>query len=225
MSERPRALLAVWFEVQADLDEEFNEWYDREHLPERELVPGFLSARRFAAAGQTGVYLALYDLEHVGVLRSPEYLRISGENESPWTRRMRRKATRLVRAVYEQTLPAPGAGVWVLGPHAPLGDPTGAALLSEELYVTDGIREQVNEWCARGDVPAELSKPGYRAVRRFRALEGTPDVLTLYELASLDVLPGGGREIEGSSQGNTIGVMAASGPLAPQRTLYRQIYP
>jgi len=38
------------------MEEEFNAWYDSEHLPERLAIPGFRSARE-------GKYLATYELD------------------------------------------------------------------------------------------------------------------------------------------------------------------
>ena len=39
-------LLMVWAEVPDDLEDEFNRWYNEEHLAERLFVPGVLSAAR-----------------------------------------------------------------------------------------------------------------------------------------------------------------------------------
>jgi hypothetical protein len=45
-------------------EEEYNSWYDTQHIPDVLAVPGLLSARRFAASvdGETR-YLALYQLK------------------------------------------------------------------------------------------------------------------------------------------------------------------
>ena len=48
--ERARqALLMVWTDIFADVEHDFNDWYNREHVRERVEVPGFIRARRFAA--------------------------------------------------------------------------------------------------------------------------------------------------------------------------------
>ncbi|MFZ1908245.1 MAG: hypothetical protein WAU52_04100 [Burkholderiales bacterium] len=39
-------LLAVWNDIAAEDEAEFNAWYDDEHIPERLGIPGILSARR-----------------------------------------------------------------------------------------------------------------------------------------------------------------------------------
>ena len=40
-------LLAVWNDIAAEDEAEFNAWYVEEHVPERLGVPGILSARRY----------------------------------------------------------------------------------------------------------------------------------------------------------------------------------
>jgi hypothetical protein len=187
VSLQPRGLLLVWFDVPAEMDEEFNEWYDTEHVPEREAIPGVLSARRFLAPEDHPRYMAIYDLERPDVLQSAPYLRITGPNESPWTRRIRRKATRLVRNVYEQTSPAPGAGTWITGPHSPSGDLTGPAVLVEMADVPAELEAEFNDWYEHEHVIAELAIRGFRAARRFRVLEGQPLYLAMYELDSVGV--------------------------------------
>ena len=56
------ALLMVWTDIPPDVEHDFNDWYNREHIRERVDVPGFIRARRFAALSDTPKYLALYTL-------------------------------------------------------------------------------------------------------------------------------------------------------------------
>jgi len=44
-----RGLLLTMTEPPAAMDEEFNAWYDSEHIPERLSIQGFRSARRWVA--------------------------------------------------------------------------------------------------------------------------------------------------------------------------------
>ncbi|NWG24050.1 MAG: hypothetical protein HXY30_06465 [Pseudorhodoplanes sp.] len=96
-----RGLLLFMTDVNPALEEEFNRWYEKEHLPERMAVPGFLNARRFRCVEGPGPkFLALYDLESAEVLRSEPYLRIMGANKSPWTLRMEANFANARRNVY-----------------------------------------------------------------------------------------------------------------------------
>ena len=83
-----KGFLLVLMQPPLNIDEEFNAWYDTEHVPERLAVPGVETAIRFASVdGTTPKYLAMYDLAAESVLDSAAYVRVAGENSSPWTKR------------------------------------------------------------------------------------------------------------------------------------------
>jgi hypothetical protein len=48
-------------------EEEFNTWYEQQHVPDLLRIPGFVAARRFklvqSQGGLPGRYLALYEIE------------------------------------------------------------------------------------------------------------------------------------------------------------------
>jgi hypothetical protein len=100
-----KGFLLVFMHPPMSFEEEFNAWYDTEHIPERLAVPGVLTGLRFMhAAGGTPRYLAMYDLEHASVMDSPAYLRVAHDNSSPWTRRVTARA-RVQRFAGEQVYP------------------------------------------------------------------------------------------------------------------------
>ena len=70
------ALLMVWAEVPPDKEEEFNRWYNEEHLAERLSVPGFLSAARYEAVKGGPKHLAVYELESPAVMESDSARRV-----------------------------------------------------------------------------------------------------------------------------------------------------
>jgi len=68
-------LLLVWTNIAHELERDFNEWYNREHMRERILgVPGFTRGRRFVAFDGGPRYLAMYETRDVSVLHSEPYL-------------------------------------------------------------------------------------------------------------------------------------------------------
>ena len=67
--------------------DEFNDWYDTEHIPERQRVPGFLTLQRWIGAENPRQSVATYDLDGLAVLQSRDYRAIGGENLSPWSSR------------------------------------------------------------------------------------------------------------------------------------------
>jgi hypothetical protein len=154
-----RGLLLTMTEPPAAMDEEFNAWYDSEHIPERLSIPGFRSARRWRAdtAPGEGKYLATYELDSPQVLMTPEY-RARFEGPTPWTRRCLEKAVVFRRWACEQT--APGQA----DPH-----PAATALL-----------------LVCGEAPLKKAAlPGALQVRHFQASAGTPRDVSLFELAHL----------------------------------------
>jgi hypothetical protein len=66
------------------LEAEFNEWYDKEHIPALAAVPGVLSARRFRGSGNRK-YVALYHLTGPDVVESDEW---KAARQSDWTSRL-----------------------------------------------------------------------------------------------------------------------------------------
>ncbi len=83
-----KGFLLVTMQPAPAFEEEFNAWYDSEHIPERLAVPGILTARRYVCASGHPKYLAMYDLESHAVMSSPAYVRVGYENASPWTKRV-----------------------------------------------------------------------------------------------------------------------------------------
>lgn len=83
-----KGFLLVLMQPPPAFEEEFNAWYDTEHVPERLAVPGFESALRYISATGTPRYLAMYDLASPLVLDTEAYLRVSFDRSSPWTRRV-----------------------------------------------------------------------------------------------------------------------------------------
>ena len=87
------ALLLTMMNPPAGGDEEFNDWVNTEHLPERKIIPGIRLAQRFRNRQQSPRYMAFYDLESLDVLKSAPYRAIAGENLSPWSKRILASAT------------------------------------------------------------------------------------------------------------------------------------
>jgi hypothetical protein len=67
------------------LETEFNEWYDKEHIPALAAVPGVLCARRFRGSSGNRSYVALYHLASPAVVESAEWKRA---RQSDWTSRL-----------------------------------------------------------------------------------------------------------------------------------------
>jgi hypothetical protein len=91
-----KGMLAVFNEVTAADERDFNEWYNREHIDERVNLPGFRRARRYVAVRGSPKYLATYECDSVEDLAAPGYLQLLA-NQTPWTQAVMARFTRFQR--------------------------------------------------------------------------------------------------------------------------------
>jgi hypothetical protein len=161
-------------------EDEFNDWYDLEHLPERQRVPGFLVCQRWIGVENAKHSVATYDLDSLAVLKSPPYQAIGGKNLSPWSKRVTAKCQRLLRFEGDQILPGDKA--------AP--DNAGGLLLVG-MTPAAGAETEFNAWYDTEHVPALGRVPGVLSARRFRAGNTSgPQYVALYHLVSPEVITG-----------------------------------
>ena len=173
-------LLVAGFDFSPVAEDEFNDWYDTEHIPERARVKGFVNCERWVGAEDPKVSIAAYDLESPAVLETPEYRAVAGANLSPWSKRVTGRCRRICRFEAEQTLPGNQA--------AP---PGAAAMLFFAMNVVPGAEADFNDWYNMEHVPALAAVPGCLTARRFRihraVSEGNHRYLALYHLKSPEV--------------------------------------
>ena len=156
-------------------EDEFNDWYDTEHIPERQRVPGFLSCQRWIGSENPKHSVVTYDLESVSVLQSPGYRAIGGENLSPWSKRVTARTPRLLRFEGDQILPGDRPA------------PEGAGgLLLVGMTPAAAVETAFNAWYDTEHVPALARVPGVLSARRFCTTAGGsgPKYVALYHLTS-----------------------------------------
>lgn len=100
-----KGLLLVMMEPPAALEEEFHDWYDSEHLPQRLGLPGFETGSRWVCLSGWPRWLAIYDLSSTAALADPAYVAVSGPNSTPWSRRILPRTVGRQRIVAEQIHP------------------------------------------------------------------------------------------------------------------------
>jgi hypothetical protein len=172
-----KGLLAAFMNPPADAEREFNAWYDDEHVPNRQAVPGFLSATRYKATSDEGEgprYLALYDLASLDVLQSPAYLRLIDERskrEKDMLARipmMDRRVLSLALDAEPLTEAAPYRLIVCMSP------PPDAAAAAD--FVA---------WYREEHIRMLLEVPGWRRIRLFQQVDGTgPAFMAVHELES-----------------------------------------
>lgn len=171
-----KAILLVAFDFTNAHEDEFHDWYDLEHVPERQRVPGFGACDRWISTANPKQAVASYELDSLDVLRGAAYRAIGGANLSVWSKRVTAMCTRLLRFEGEQTLPGDQA--------APAG---AGGLLVNAMNVDPEHEAEFNEWYDHEHIPALSAVPGTLCARRFKDSGGTHRHLALYHLASADV--------------------------------------
>ena len=173
-------LLVAGFDYSAANGEEFNDWYDTEHIPERDRVQGFVNCERWIGAQDPNISIATYDLQSLDVLKSAAYREIAGENLSPWSKRLAAKCKRVCRFEAEQMPPANRAAPQNAG-----------GMLLFAMNVVPEAEADFNAWYDEEHVPRLSGVPGCLSARRFKIVnalsEGRHRYLALYHLASADV--------------------------------------
>jgi hypothetical protein len=71
--------------VAPEAEDDFNAWYDEEHLPALSAVPGTLAARRYKSPEGSHRYVAIYHLESPEVTRSDAWAKAV---DTPWSARV-----------------------------------------------------------------------------------------------------------------------------------------
>ena len=168
----PKGTLIAAMNIGRAAEDEFQDWYDTEHLPERQRVPGFLMCDRWIGVDDRRISLATYDLESVAVLTSPGYMAIGGENLSPWSKRVTSQVDRLMRFEGDQILPG-----------EQLAPAKAGGLLLNAMNIAPDLEAEFNEWYDKEHIPALAAVPGVLAARRFRGT-GNRKYVALYHLAT-----------------------------------------
>lgn len=95
------AVLVVTIEVDPAQEDDFNEWYDTKHIPERLAMPGFVAAHRFASTERPGRYLAIYELDDPQAALSDAYMDAARALETEWDVRVHASWTSMHREVWQ----------------------------------------------------------------------------------------------------------------------------
>lgn len=128
-------LLLALMEPELAMRDEFDDWYDFEHIPHMIGVDGILNAQRFVVVEGWPRYVAMYDLNAVAVLTSDSYRSVTGGRFSPWSRRILQRVHGWRRLTFEQLDPgaapclaeAGAVGILLFGGQA------GAAMAASQL--------------------------------------------------------------------------------------------
>lgn len=176
-----KGLLFMAFDFSTAHADEFHDWYDLEHVPERLRVPGFINAERWIDSDNPNIHVATYDLESPEILRSAPYMKVAGDNQSVWTKRVTAMCGRIMRYEGEQVLP--GDAVAAQGANG---------LLVASMNVDPAAEAEFNAWYDTEHLPRLTAVPGVLSGRRYRVsdTESERRYLSLYHLTDVSVSRG-----------------------------------
>ena len=148
--------MLVWADIAPEFEAGFNEWYNREHVPDRVLrVPGFVQGRRLVALSGGPRYVMFYDIAGPEVLASEVYIR-ARRNSDENSRRFQPHIGNVLRLLGDTIADAGQGegGVAAMVAVEPADDP-----------------ERFEIW-ARSALAPVVEQPGIMRARLFRANRG-----------------------------------------------------
>lgn len=102
--------MAIWHDIKAEGEQEYNTWHTREHMPERLGVPGFKVGRRWVDWNlRKHRYFTLYEAQTIDVFGSEAY-RARLNAPSAWSNRVQPYFTNFVRSAC-RTIVSVGKGI------------------------------------------------------------------------------------------------------------------
>lgn len=178
MAKKGGAIFLVYTDlIDEKYDEEFNAWYNTQHLPQLLALPGVLDAARYVAVKGGPKYLAAYELESVDAVLGPAW---EHRPIPPWDRRMSPRVIgkNVARILGDQIFPAgverPDRG---MAPTLQIG----------RMSISEGLDPEWNAWYDREYIPGFLKVPGVIYSRRYRVVDGDVRYTTVYEFETEQV--------------------------------------
>jgi len=190
--------VCIWHDLLPEARDDFRQWHNREHVPERVGIPGFRRGRRYVAVAGTPEYFNLYEADSAEVLGGQDYLnRLNAPTE--WTRQVvpsfRNVSRSICRVVYTH-----GVG-------------QGAFILTQRFDVGERDRSQVVKALRQRLLPPLCDNKGIAGVHLCLADESISNVETAEKKARADTtqVPTWIILIEGNSSADVEAAGAALG--------------
>ncbi|RZF29012.1 hypothetical protein EVC45_14450 [Paraburkholderia sp. UYCP14C] len=148
------AVVLIWNDVVDSARTEFYEWHNKEHIPERLSLEGFLRGRRYRGADASPEWLTVYEAADLGVLTGPAYLERLN-NPTPATlatvKHFRNTARSLCRIEHS------------------VGESNGAYAVTMQLQKAPGPKDDIQDFVSTQLFPEILARPDVVAVHLFAA--------------------------------------------------------
>ncbi|MDB5370822.1 MAG: hypothetical protein JWP20_2380 [Roseomonas sp.] len=98
MSLAGTGIVAIWNDMRPGSRDAVYEWHNREHIPERVGIPGFLRGRRFIAVEGSPEFFILYETKDPSAASGPAYFERLN-NPTPWTVRTNKNFLNTIRGI------------------------------------------------------------------------------------------------------------------------------
>lgn len=144
-----QGLLGYWWDIPKDHLEDFYEWHNREHMPERLGNAGFRRGRRYIALEGKPAFMVLYETNSPEIIAGPEYL-LRRKYRTPWSQRVGGMFENPFRTIYRVAFS--------------LGLGQGGSLLLWRYDVAPGREEEQRRLLAHDILPRLVDEPGIAAV-------------------------------------------------------------
>jgi hypothetical protein len=148
------AVVLIWNDIADGARTEFYEWHNKEHIPERLSLEGFLRGRRYRGADASPEWLTVYEAAELGVLTGPAYLERLN-NPTPATlatvKHFRNTARSLCRIEHS------------------VGESNGAYAVTMQLQETAGSKDSIGDFVSTRLFPEILARPEAVAAHLFAA--------------------------------------------------------
>jgi len=195
--------VCIWHDLLPEARDDFHQWHNHEHMPERVGIPGFRRGRRYAAVASAPEYFNLYEADSPEVLGGQDYLnRLNAPTE--WTRRVvpsfRNVSRSICRVVYTDGV---GQGGFMLTQRFDVAE-------RDHAHVVEALRQRL--------LPPLCDDKGIAGVHLCLADESISKVETAEKKARADTtqVPSWIILIEGDSSADVAAAGAAlSGQLQP----------
>jgi hypothetical protein len=208
-------VVAIWHDLLPEARDDFHEWHNREHMPERVGIPGFRRGRRYVAISGAPEFFNLYEADSPETLSGLDYLNRLN-SPTAWTKKVVPSFRNVARSICRVAF-TNGVG-------------SGGVMHTLRFAIDAANRESTIDALRRRVLPPLVYRKGVTGVHLCLADEAASNVETAERTARANAtaVPAWIVLVEGISVPDVEGAgddlvpaLAAHGAPTPERAVYR----